>query len=807
MTGETVLLVLCLSGLVVGGALWLSGLTAASDAAWLAATAVAAVASAVWVVRALLRRSLGSDVVALLALVGSALVGELLAGAIVAVMLTGGRVLEDRAARRARRDLSELVSRAPRVAHRVDGDRVTAVPAEEVRPGDVLLVLAGEALPVDGRVTEVTAVVDESVVTGEPLPVERSEDQDVRGGTVNAGGPFRMRATTDAEGSSFSAIVRLAREAESRTAPFVRMADRYAAVFLPFTLLLTGAAWWLSGDAVRAVAVLVVATPCPLILAAPVAFTSGMSRSARRGVIVRGGAALERLAHARVLLFDKTGTVTEGRPVLGRVVTGEDASADEVLRLAASLDQASPHVLASAIVRAARDRGVRLEQPGEVVEELGRGIGGTVGGRPVRVGKAVWAGGGGAEPGWAARARAEAARDGSVTVFVGVDGALCGVLLLRDRLRADAPRTLRLLRLAGIERAVMVTGDRRDVAERIAAHVGADAVYAEQSPADKVAVARDESARAPTVMVGDGVNDAPALAAAGVGVALGARGSTASSEAADVVVTVDRLTRVAESLAVARRTLAIARQSAAVGMLLSAAAMAVAAAGLLPPAAGALTQEAIDVAVILNALRALSGGRGRRVPELRGDDADLVRALQEEHVRLWPGIESLPHAAEALTRREGDQSAVTAGLRDFIDALAAHEERDEHLLYPRVARALGGPDTTAAMSRGHTEIAELCLRLRACLDEVDGVGGADARRRAARLAVELYAVLRLHFAQEEESFHVLADPEGHGGRGDQRPGGPEPSPPAGGPRAGVGWWCKAAARPKRGGRGNTNRRR
>ncbi|WP_285732784.1 heavy metal translocating P-type ATPase [Nocardiopsis sp. ATB16-24] len=679
-----------------------------------------------------------------------------------------------------------MLSRAPRTAHLVDGDQVTTVPAGQVRPGDLLLVRSGETLPVDGRVTREPALVDESVVTGEPLPSERVADEEVRGGTVNAGGPFHMRATTDAEQSAFAAIVRLAGEAQARTAPFVRMADRYAAVFLPVTLLLAGAAWWWSGDPVRAVAVLVVATPCPLILAAPIAFTSGMSRAARRGVIVRNGASLERLADARVLLFDKTGTVTEGRPRLGRTAVAPETSADEVLRLAASLDQVSPHVLATAIVRAARERGLRLEQPEEVTEELGQGIEGTVGGRPVRVGKAAWAGEGAVEPDWVVRARAEGARDGMVTVFVGVGGHLRGVLLMSDRLRADAPRTLRLLRLAGVGRAVMVTGDRRDVAERIAAHVGADAVYAEQSPSDKVAVVHAESEHAPTVMVGDGVNDAPALATAGVGVALGARGSTASSEAADVVVTVDRLSRVAESLAIARRTRVIARQSAVAGMLLSVVAMAVAAVGLLPPTAGALAQEAIDVAVVLNALRVLGRGRHELLPALRGDDADLVRALEEEHARLWPRIEWLVSAAGTLARGGPDTAATAEAVRVFLDALAVHEERDERLLYPRVAEALGGPDTTATMSRAHEEIEDLSRRLRTALMEAEhNPDDRQARSYAARLAVELHAVLRLHFTQEEENFHVLADADEESGRNDQSSGEPNSSTSAGSTRTGM----------------------
>lgn len=753
----SVLFTLCGAGLVAGGVLFFAWSPEAADAAWLAATVLATAASAWWVFDGLRHRRFGTDVIALLALVGTILVGELLAGAIIAVMLTGGGLLEERAGRRARRDLSALLARAPRTAHRVDGSRITTVPADDVRPGDLLVVRSGETVPVDGQVDEGTALVDESVVTGEPLPVERSADEEVRGGTVNAGSPFRLRATTGARESTFAAIVRLAREAESGNAPFVRLADRYAAVFLPVTLLLAGASWLFSQDPVRAVAVLVVATPCPLILAAPIAFTSGMSRCARRGVIVKGGDALERLARARVLLFDKTGTVTEGRPRLARTIVGADLPATEVLRLAASLDQVSPHVLATAIVRAAHEHGLVLEQPDGVVETFGQGIEGTVGGRSVRVGKADWAGGGAPQPSWVDAARTEAARDGSVTVFVGVDGRLAGVLLLRDRLRADAPRTFRMLRLAGIDRTVMVTGDRRAVADQIAAHVGADTVYAEQSPQDKVDVVHAESAHAPTVMVGDGVNDAPALASAGVGVALGARGSTASSESADVVITVDRLSRLAESLAIAQRTRSIARQSALAGMLLSLAAMLVASVGLLPPTAGALVQEVIDLAVILNALRALTSGFRGRSAELRGDAADLVRALDEDHRRLWPRIHDLPRTAEVIAREPDIGATGTLDdLESFLEDLVRHENEDEQLLYPEVARALGGQDATATMSRAHTEILVLCRRLGSALAELRDRADDEARRHASQLLIELYAVLRLHFAQEEENFHVLA---------------------------------------------------
>ncbi|MEU8120435.1 heavy metal translocating P-type ATPase [Spirillospora sp. NPDC049024] len=753
------LFVLTAGGLAAGAAVrWTVG-AGAGDLIWLVTTVVALCPAVWWVVDGLRHRRFGSDVIAVLALGGTIAVDEPLAGAVIAVMLTGGRLLEERAGRRARRDLSALLALAPRVAHRRSETGLVTVDVSEVRPGELLLVRSGETVPVDGLVENGTAVLDESTLTGESLPVERPAGDVVRGGTVNSGGPFDLRATNDARSSTYAGIVRLAEEAAAENAPFIRMADRYSAVFIPVTLVLAGAAWIAAADPVRAVAVLVVATPCPLILAAPIAFVSGLSRCARRGVVVKGGSTLERLAGARVLLFDKTGTVTTGRPALSEIIPADPAGREDPLFLAASLDQVSPHVLASAIVRGARERGMRLAEPSDVEERAGRGVRGTVEGRRVSVGKASWAGR--ADAAWLDRVRGRAAARGAITVFVGVDGRLAAVLLLRDRMRPDAPRTFRLLRRTGIGRAVMVTGDRADVAGPIAELVGADTVHAGLSPAGKVEVARDESARAPTVMVGDGVNDAPALAAAGVGVALGARGATASSEAADVVITVDRLERLAETLAIARRTRSVARQSVLAGMGLSLAAMIVAALGFLTPAAGALLQEGIDVAAILSALRVLGPGRDR-APRLRGDEADLVRRLDEEHQALWPRIERLPALADAAAGPAGrERDTAAEALSGFLSDLAAHERKDERLLYPAVARVLGGSDPTGAMSRGHTEIAELARRVGALLEELRAAPAAPEPASDLRRTVqELYAVLRLHFAQEEENYFVLADVHG-----------------------------------------------
>jgi heavy metal translocating P-type ATPase len=367
--------------------------------------------------------------------------------------------------------------------------------------------------------------------------------------------------------------------------------------------------WAVSGDPVRALAVLVVATPCPLILAAPVAFLAGISQAARRGIIVKGGAALEALAGARTMMLDKTGTVTRGEPAVVGIETFGDVAEDELLRLAASLDQVSPHVLAAAIVKSARDRRLALSFPSKVEERLGTGIEGEVEGRRIALGRLEWVAQGHV-PERAAAVRFQVAEEGHSNVWVGVDGALAGVLILADPLRDDAAATIAALRDLGVGRIILVTGDHRAVAERVGAKLGIDRVLFEQTPFDKVEAVKAETREGPTAMVGDGVNDAPALAAASVGVALGARGATASSEAADVVLMLDRFDRVLDALKVSRRAQGIARQSVLAGMGLSLAAMAVAAAGYLPPVAGALFQEAIDVAVIVNALRALTPGRG-----------------------------------------------------------------------------------------------------------------------------------------------------------------------------------------------------
>ena len=739
--------------LAIGGGAWLLGAQDPATQCWTVATVLGLGASVAWTVAAVRRHELTVDVIAVLALVGALAVGEAFAGAMITVMLASGRLLEARAEARARRELGLLLERSPRTALRRVASGVVEVPVDEVVRGDRLLVGTGSLVPVDGRLLE-DALLDESALTGEPLPVERPAGEDVRSGVVNAGAPVDLVATAVAAESTYAGLVRLVEQAQAQSAPFVRIADRLAVLFVPVTLLLAGGAWALSGDPVRAVAVLVVATPCPLLLAAPIAFISGLSRAARVGVVIKGGGALERLAAGRVMLFDKTGTLTQGRPVLVDVVTaGPEVDPDEVLRLAASLDQVSPHVLASSIVTAASRQGLTLEMPDDVVEEHGYGLSGRVGPHEVRLGKAAWIVPG-PTPGWVRQARRRASLDGSLTVFVAVDGRPAGVFLLEDVIRPDAPRMVRGLRNAGIQRVVLVTGDRADVAEMVGRVVGTDAVLADCDPADKLAAIRTESSRAATIMVGDGVNDAPALAAAGVGVALASRGATASSEAADVVLVVDRVDALADAILIAQRSRRIARQAVLVGMGLSLVAMGVAAAGLLPPAAGAVLQEVIDVLAIGLALRAVLPGAEHTVT-MAAADVELARRLKVEHDATLGVVEQLRAVADGLSTQDRDLAPVRELMGRLERDLLPHERADEELLVPLVSRALGGDAATVALSRTHAEIEHQASRLRRLLDELDDDAQPEDVIELRRLLYGLYGVLRLHNAQEEEGAFSL----------------------------------------------------
>jgi heavy metal translocating P-type ATPase len=740
--------------LLAGGAAWSLGAGTLAVVVWVAGTVLGLAFSLSSIAGAIRRRQPSVDVIAVLALAGALAVREPFAGAVITVMLASGQLLEARAAARARRELSLLAERAPRTALRRAGGGVVEVPVDDVMPADRLLVGAGAVVPVDGRLLG-PAVLDESALTGESRPVERIAGEDVRSGVVNAGQPIEVVATAVAAESTYAGVVRLVEQAQASSAPFVRAADRFALLFVPLTLVLAAAAWALSADPVRAVAVLVVATPCPLLLAAPIAIMSGLSRAAHIGVVVKGGGALERLAAGQVMLFDKTGTLTQGRPGLADVVTaGGQMDADELLRLAASLDQVSAHVLASAIVTAATVRGLALEMPADVGEVHGYGLEGTVGVHRVRLGKARWTFGG-EPPLWARQVRRRADLDGSLTIFAAVDGEPAGAFLLEDPIRPDAPRMVRTLREAGVTRVVLVTGDRADIAEMVGRVVGVDAVLADCDPAGKLAAIERESAHGATIMVGDGVNDAPALAAAGAGVALAARGATASSEAADVVLTVDRVDALADAILIARRSKRIAQQAVLIGMGLSLVAMTAAAAGFLQPAAGAILQEVIDVLAIGIALRAVLPGAIHTIAMPPADVATALR-LRAEHDAVLPAVEQIRSVANGLSTHDCDITPVRTLLDLLESELLPHERADEALLVPLVARALGGPDTTAAMSRTHAEIEQQVSRLQRLLTSLDNQSmQPEDVIELRRLLYGLYAILRLHNAQEEESAFSL----------------------------------------------------
>jgi heavy metal translocating P-type ATPase len=746
------LIAIALAGLVLGALAWASGNTDLANWCWAAGTAPVVIVLLFSMLRDFLAGRFGVDSIAFVSMAGALLLGQNLAGIIIAIMYAGGNVLEDFAVARAERDLRSLIDRAPRVAHRRVGGTVEDVPIDRVAIGDNILVRGGEIVPVDGVILSHTAIIDEAALTGEPIPVARQVGELARSGSLNAGDSFEIRASTIASESTYAGIVRMVSAAQTAKSPFIRMADRYALLLLPITLAIAAGAWVFSNDPVRALAVLVAATPCPLILAAPVAFIAGVAQAAKRGILIKGGGPLEALARTHTVMFDKTGTLTIGGARLVAIEAAPGHSADEILRIAASLEQASHHVVAAAIVDAATARGLKLAIPTKAHETMGSGLEGVIDGRTVRVGSHQMVCGSRKPEAWALRVLRRAAWRSALSVFVAVEGQLIGVILLADELRRETPRAVQSLRTAGVSRVVMVTGDRVDAAETIGAALDLDAVLAEREPADKVDAVTTEQRQSPTAMVGDGINDAPALAAANVGIAMGARGASASSEAADVVVLVDRLDRVSEAFSIARRTRDIALQSILAGMGLSGVAMGFAAVGLLPPIAGALTQEVIDVAVILNALRALTSGRKlghRKMP------AEAAMALRQDHERMETTLDRLREIADGLDTAEG-QSAVTLILEadDIVSRqIVEHEREDERAVYPRVSKFLADRHGLGAMSRAHREIIHMARLLRRL---ADGLTAADADhyliRDAQRVIEAIEALVRLHNVQEEDIY-------------------------------------------------------
>jgi heavy metal translocating P-type ATPase len=566
------------------------------DLVWAIGGLIGLIPSIKWVLDELKDKQIGSDVLAIFSIVGAMAISEFFAAAVISFMLASGRALESWAEGRAESALKSLIDRMPKIAHKLRANgELDSIKVEEIKIGDSLLVKSGEIVPVDGKV-ESNCYLDQSALTGEPLPVLLNKSDAVISGTVNAGNAFEMIASGNSSQSTYSGIVTMVRNSRAESSPNIRLANKWALRFVPLTIFIAGSAWLLTGEVKRAVAVLVVATPCPLILAVPIALVAGMSRATKSGAVIKGGAILEKLSRAEIVLFDKTGTVTHGGPVITNIAALPGLTTEYVLQIAASLDQYSPHIVAKSLVEAAKASSIKLLNATEVKEEHGKEVSGLVAGKRVRVGAVPYS-----LPNWANLKE-------PLLVALHVEEELIAVFGLEDPIRSESRRTVTELHKLGIREIVMVTGDKEDTANAVASELGINRVIANSKPETKLNVVHEyrNKVSGTVIVVGDGINDAPALAASDVGIAMGARGASAASEAADVVIIEDSIDRVASAISLAKISRKKAMQASIGGMGLAIAAMAAAAFGNLTPSEGALAQEFIDLLAIMWALTTLS---------------------------------------------------------------------------------------------------------------------------------------------------------------------------------------------------------
>ena len=562
---------------------------------WVASGGFGLIPATIWFIQDLRNKTMGSDVLAVLSLLSTLLTGELFAASVIAVMLASGRVLESWAIGQAERQLKSLLARMPRNVNRIQSDgSLEQIKIEEIAIGDRLLIRSGEITPADGRLT-IAATLDESALTGEPLPVQRRINEEISSGVVNAGAPFEFIATTTSENSTYEGIIKLVKSAQAKSAPGVRLANTWAMRFVPLALTVAALAWYLTGDIDRAVAVLVAATPCPLILAVPIAIVAGLSQSARNGAVIKGGGILELLSRTETVLLDKTGTLTHGGPAISSVNCAPGVTEEEVIRLAASIDQYSPHIVAKSIVEYAKELNLTIAASTEINEIPGHQISGFVDGVKVVVGQLTEA-----RPDWLTFSK-------PLIVAVSRNGQLIGAIGLEDPIRPESKEMILALRDSGVSHIALVTGDRNETAQQVAVALGITEVFSQSTAADKLKITEAAMATATgtVVVVGDGINDAPALAAAHVGVAMGARGASAASEAADVIIVDDSIDRLIRAIRISKRARRKALQAAGIGMALSCIIMATGAMGITSASQGAVAQEAIDVIAILWALTTL----------------------------------------------------------------------------------------------------------------------------------------------------------------------------------------------------------
>lgn len=577
--------------------------------------AIFIVVTLVGMIRDIARGNWGLDILAVVAMVSTLAVGEVLASIIVVLMLSGGEALEDYAQHRAARDLENLLKHSPAIGHILEGGTPRDIDVEDVEIGDQLLVKPNEVVPVDCTLKSDTASFDESSLTGESLPVTKTAGDEILSGVVNSTTAVTVTATKQAHESQFQQIVALMSEAEENRAPIVRLADRYAIPFTVLSLVIGGVAWFVSGSATRFAEVMVLATPCPLLIAAPVAFIGGPAQASRNGVIVKSGAVLEQLSRIQSALFDKTGTLTRGTPEVTRVVPAHGWDEEELLRFTASAEQYSTHALARGIIEAARNRNLSLSDTDTADEVATNGVWAVIDGHDLRVGKKSFI------EESVGSIEAPTLEPGEGAAFVAIDGAYAGTVMLADQIRPETPRVISWLRDNGVKNVSMLTGDNAHTAQHIAQLAGIDDVKADLLPPDKVRLA-GETKPSPVLMLGDGINDAPVLARADVGLAIGAKSATAASEAADGVILRNSLRSVVEVLAISRHTVSVALTAIWLGIILSVGLMLVAATGAIPAVFGALTQEIVDLVAILYALLALRSPR------------TLKKLREEEHTSV-----------------------------------------------------------------------------------------------------------------------------------------------------------------------------